>query len=124
MHGLHDELRQLARDCEYSDGAGFPDEGAPDSGVDGLIEYKNALEDRLARQSEALLAIHRGLYPERYGYEGNESHTYWSDFDPDGEQTDDEYRSEHEVYEWDSGTIEWVAADIEDVLGPLAAKED
>lgn len=45
---LDEELRELARECEYTDGAGFPDEN-PDYGdtIDGLIEYKDALEERL-----------------------------------------------------------------------------
>lgn len=38
------ELRELAEEIGYSDGADGDDEG----GVDALIDYKNALEDRLA----------------------------------------------------------------------------
>lgn len=38
------ELRELAESIGYSDGADGDDEG----GVDALIDYKNALEDRLA----------------------------------------------------------------------------
>lgn len=109
----YEDLRALARDCEYSDGAGFPDEGAPDSGVDGLIEYKNALEEIALSEGAALLAIHRSLYPERYGY--NADHRYWDDFDPETD-SEDEYRHDHGVYEWDSGTIEDVAGAIERAL--------
>lgn len=109
----YEDLRELARDCEYSDGAGFPDEGAEDTGVDGLIAYKDALEDVALSEGAALLAIHRDLYPERYGY--NADHRYWDDFDPEsGDEA--EYRSEMGPYEWDSGTIEGVAEAIERAL--------
>lgn len=45
---LDEELRELARECEYTDGAGFPDE-KPEYGdtIEGLINYKDALVDRL-----------------------------------------------------------------------------
>lgn len=49
-----------------------------------------------------LLQLHANLYPERYPAE----------FTPDHEF----HEAGTEVYEWDSGTIEWVAAEIEQIL--------
>lgn len=43
-----DALDELAREIGYSDGADSDDEG----GVDALIDYKNALEDRCRRVEE------------------------------------------------------------------------
>jgi hypothetical protein len=45
---LDEELADLARECEYTDGAGFPDE-KPEYGdtIEGLINYKDALEERV-----------------------------------------------------------------------------
>ena len=52
---------------------------------------------------DALLNLHRGLFPERYPRELQPDHEYW-----DGNEGD--------AYQWDSGTIEWVANDIERAL--------
>lgn len=45
---VDEELRELARECEYTDGAGFPDDD-PEYGdtIDGLVDYKDALESRV-----------------------------------------------------------------------------
>ncbi len=48
-------LRELAEAIGYSDGADGDDEG----GIDALIDYKNALEDRLAGRIDAAAEIRR-----------------------------------------------------------------
>lgn len=64
---VDEELRELARECEYTDGAGFPDEN-PEYGdtIEGLINYKNALEERVYRL-EVDLADATAKAPERPG---------------------------------------------------------
>lgn len=103
-------IEDMKRECHYSDEGGFDDEGNDLGSVDALIDYKNALEDAYASLLGSLVEIHRGLFPESYpaGHpEHDPEHPYWDGFEPSkpGEP-------EPEPYEWDSGTIEWVASDI------------
>jgi hypothetical protein len=54
------ELDELGRDCEYScegEDAGYP----VDDSVDGLIAYKDALEDRAYREGAVLDRINAWL---------------------------------------------------------------
>ena len=79
------ELRELASAIGYSDGADGDDEG----GVDALVDYKNALEDRLAALIDAR-AIPMGLPPNErraaFGKRALDAGT--PDRGDDGERTD------------------------------------
>lgn len=93
---------ELANATGYSS---EPDDDHPEAGsVDALIAYKNALEDALhqaldhiattrRRPADALLQIHRDIFPERY--------------EPDTP-----------TYQWHAGTIEHVAESLEQALRP------
>lgn len=98
-------LSELAEACEYSDGT-----DSEESGVDSLIAYKDALEDKLAQTATSLLMIMRNLYPEDHvGYWQTAEQThFWL------EDRDEEFLKDPDELQWDSGTIEWVASDLYD----------
>lgn len=61
-----EHLAGIARAAEYHDGAGFPDDhpDGDDCPVDALIDYKNALEEEVARllpEAEAARRIATGV---------------------------------------------------------------
>ena len=87
------KLAELARACEYSDG-----EDGEETGVDSLIDYKNALEELVADlypDRAKMRKIHRYLYPELYPAKQVADHPNYS--------TGDDY------YEWNADTIVIVA---------------
>jgi hypothetical protein len=87
-------------------GVDFPSEAA-------ALTVARTIERAARGETDPLLTIHRDLYPERYPY--NARHEFWDGFDPEhGDEA--EFKAERDVYEWDSGTIEWVAERIERAL--------
>ncbi len=102
------DLDAIKAECCYSEDGGLDDEGNNLGSVDALIAYKDALEDRLAGDDGLAEQLEGMLWPERFppGHERHDpDHVYWSG-DPEP----------NECFEWSAGTIESVAATVEQAL--------